>query len=126
MSKWFKGYFISSTYAQDISKQSCITNRETPCTSLQCAKLLLSSLRLNKPGCNTPSSTTVVHVELISCEWDLLQSEWDLLCTKLKQPHDISSPSPRTIVGTVLAFSGILGFRALRVFCPGFGSGFRP
>ena len=33
MSKWFKGYFISSTYAQDISNQSCITNRETPCTN---------------------------------------------------------------------------------------------
>ena len=31
MSKWFKVYFISSTYAQDISNQSCITNRETPC-----------------------------------------------------------------------------------------------
>ena len=32
MSKWFKGYFISSTYAQDIRNQSCITNRETPCS----------------------------------------------------------------------------------------------
>ena len=33
MSKWFKVYFISSTYAQDICNQSCITNRETPCTN---------------------------------------------------------------------------------------------
>ena len=32
MIKWFKVYFISSTYAQDISNQSCITNRETPCS----------------------------------------------------------------------------------------------
>ena len=31
MIKWFKVYFISSTYAQDISKQRCITNRERPC-----------------------------------------------------------------------------------------------
>ena len=31
MIKWFKVYFISSTYTQDIINQSCITNRETPC-----------------------------------------------------------------------------------------------
>ena len=34
MIKWFKGYLILSTYAKDISNQSCITNRETPCRSL--------------------------------------------------------------------------------------------
>ena len=43
MSKWFKGYFISSTYAQDISNQSCITNRETPCTNWTNSSLLKSS-----------------------------------------------------------------------------------
>ena len=31
MIKWLKGYLILSTYAKDISNQSCITNRETPC-----------------------------------------------------------------------------------------------
>ena len=33
MIRWFKGYFISSTYAQDISNQSCITNCGTPCST---------------------------------------------------------------------------------------------
>ena len=32
MIKWLKGYFISSTYAEDIGNQSWGTNHETPCT----------------------------------------------------------------------------------------------
>ena len=32
MIRCFKGYFISSTYAQVISNQSCITNCGTPCS----------------------------------------------------------------------------------------------
>ena len=31
MNRWLKGFFILSTYAQVISNQRCITNRETPC-----------------------------------------------------------------------------------------------
>ena len=31
MIRWFKGYFISSTYAKDISNQSWQTNLDSPC-----------------------------------------------------------------------------------------------
>ena len=41
MNRWLKGYFISSTYAQVISNQRCITNRETPCS---CASRFLVSI----------------------------------------------------------------------------------
>ena len=34
MIKWLKGYLILSTYARDISSQSCNTNLRTPCRTL--------------------------------------------------------------------------------------------
>ena len=63
MNRWLKGYFISSTYAQVISNQRCITNRETPCS---CASRFLVSI--SRVQSNIALNILVIYVhQLVHC-----------------------------------------------------------